>query len=216
MLLTMQQTATNSPQPSAADFAGLLAALTGSKPKQETAWNDAELADDVATLTYESALRTHSRYKAADLADWGTRAPAEPEPAAVTAQQPEPTAVSRAAEARPSRDLTTSADFSPVDSAHIEQDKKCASITIRMSKAECIQLRQRAAEARMSVSAYLRSCTFEAEALRAQVKEALAELKCASPHQPQIQPAPAHGNRRTWIGRMKSIMPPWRARQKAA
>ena len=85
-----------------------------------------------------------------------------------------------------------------------------------MSKAECDQLRQRAAEARMSVSAYLRSCTFEAEALRAQVKEALAELKCASPQQPQIQPATAHGSQRAWICRMKSIMPPWRGRRKAA
>jgi len=32
-------------------------------------------------------------------------------------------------------------------------------------------------EAGLTVSAYLRSCTFEAEALRAQVKEALAELR---------------------------------------
>ena len=66
----MQQTAANSTQPSAADFAGLLAALTGSKPKQETVWNDAELADDVATLTYENALRAHSRYKPVDPGDW--------------------------------------------------------------------------------------------------------------------------------------------------
>ena len=65
-------------------------------------------------------------------------------------------------------------------SAAIEQDRKCASITIRVSKAECEQLKRRAADAGLSMSAYLRSCTFEAEALRAQVKEALAELRRAN------------------------------------
>jgi citrate lyase subunit beta/citryl-CoA lyase len=58
----------------------------------------------------------------------------------------------------------------------IEGNKKCASITIRLSKTECDQLRKRAAQAGLTVSAYLRSCTFEAEALRAQVKDVLAAL----------------------------------------
>jgi len=57
---------------------------------------------------------------------------------------------------------------------------KEASITIRMSKAECAQLRKRAAEAGLTVSAYMRSCTFEAESLRAMVKEALAQLRSAA------------------------------------
>lgn len=48
-----------------------------------------------------------------------------------------------------------------------------------MSKKECEQLHARSAEAGLTISAYLRSCTFEAEALRAQVKEALAELRSA-------------------------------------
>jgi hypothetical protein len=54
---------------------------------------------------------------------------------------------------------------------------KSASITIRLSKAECAQLRKRAAEAGLTVSAYLRSCTFEAESLRALVKDTLAQLR---------------------------------------
>ena len=29
--------------------------------KPETAWNDSELAEDVATISYEQALRTHAR-----------------------------------------------------------------------------------------------------------------------------------------------------------
>jgi predicted DNA binding CopG/RHH family protein len=221
----MQQTATHSQPPSAADFAGLLAALTGSKPKQETPWNNAELADDVATLTYENALRAHSRYKPAEPADWGAVAPYElpealetpvdDEPAAVTSQQPQTAAVSRAGNTA-SRELVTPFVSKQVDSALLDRDRKCASITIRMSKAECVQLRQRAAEAGMSISAYLRSCTFEAESLRAQVKEALAELKCANPGKPPMKKPPARSNPHDWIGRMKGIIPPWRSRQNVA
>ncbi len=53
-------------------------------------------------------------------------------------------------------------------------------MTIRLSKAECARLRERAAEAGLTVSAYLRSCALEAEALRAEVKQALAELKAGA------------------------------------
>jgi len=63
---------------------------------------------------------------------------------------------------------------------------KSVSITLRVSPDEAGQLRLRAREAGLTVSAYLRSCTFEAEALRAQVKEALAELRQAS------VPPPSH------------------------
>ena len=55
--------------------------------------------------------------------------------------------------------------------------RKSASITLRLTAAEDDQLRDRATEAGMSVSAYLRSCAFEVETLRAQVKEALARMK---------------------------------------
>jgi predicted DNA binding CopG/RHH family protein len=69
------------------------------------------------------------------------------------------------------------------------QEKKSASLTIRMSLAECDQLKQRAAEAGLTVSAYLRSCTLEAESLRAQVKDALAAIRAATPQPPQPSPA---------------------------
>jgi hypothetical protein len=61
-----------------------------------------------------------------------------------------------------------------------ESDLRSASVTIRLSRAECARLHQRAAEAGLTVSAYLRSCAVEAEGLRAQVKQALAELKAGS------------------------------------
>jgi hypothetical protein len=61
--------------------------------------------------------------------------------------------------------------------AVLNRNQKCASITIRLSEAECAQLRKRAAEAGLTVSAYMRFCTFEAESLRALVKDTLAQLR---------------------------------------
>lgn len=52
-------------------------------------------------------------------------------------------------------------------------------VSIRLNAIESEQLRQRAAESGISVSAYMRSCVLEAEHLRAQVKHALAELRAS-------------------------------------
>ncbi|MGB6194484.1 MAG: hypothetical protein WBF42_18610, partial [Terracidiphilus sp.] len=57
--------------------------------------------------------------------------------------------------------------------------RRTSSVTMRMTEEECSQLHHRAAEAGLTVSAYLRSCAFEVETLRAQVKEALAHLNAA-------------------------------------
>lgn len=84
------------------------------------------------------------------------------------------------AHARPQRPANHRPEQHEPFTSTSERDRKCASITIRMSKAECDQLRQRAADAGLTISAYLRSCTFEAETLRAQVKDALAELRRAN------------------------------------
>ena len=46
---------------------------------------------------------------------------------------------------------------------HVERELRTASVTIRLSTAECARLHQRAAEAGLTVSAYLRSCMLEAE-----------------------------------------------------
>jgi hypothetical protein len=58
-----------------------------------------------------------------------------------------------------------------------------------MSKVECAQLHRRAEEAGLSVSAYLRSCTFEAESLRAMVKETMAQLRTAKAQPKLADPA---------------------------
>ncbi len=148
-------------EPSANGFAGLLASLAAPQ-KPSTSPLDDELADDIATISYEPALRTSA------------------------ARQPLPT------ETPAAQVSSAEAPSSPT-----RERLKTASITIRLSEAECGQLRQRAAEAGLSVSAYLRSCTLEVESLRAQVKETLVQFRQSSPTRSaaiapvQSQPSPA-------------------------
>ena len=54
-----------------------------------------------------------------------------------------------------------------------------AVVSIRLNDSEIERLRLRAAESGISVSAYMRSCVLEAEHLRAQVKQALAEMRAS-------------------------------------
>ena len=76
--------------------------------------------------------------------------------------------------------------------AALPPDRKRASITIRVSAAECAQLRSRAAESGMTVSAYLRSCTLEVESLRAQVKDAMSRMRAAAePRKPVASERPS-------------------------
>lgn len=129
-----------------ANFASLLTALTGMGKEPAEPWDMSELGEDVATITYEQALKTHRRVRSAEPFAKST----EPNSAGLTA--------------------TTEA----------KQVRKTASITIRLTANEQAQLQARAAEAGMSTSAYLRSCIFEAESLRAQVKTALAQMRAAA------------------------------------
>jgi hypothetical protein len=161
----------------------MLAALTAPAASPSPAWNNDDLADDVATLSYERALRNHGRYKSADTGDWASPQAADSKPRRSCGAFPSH-AASVAQLATLPAEPEWSEDAEP-RSAHgistmLDPNRRCASITIRLSKAEGEQLRRRAAEAGLTVSAYLRSCTFEAEALRSQVKETMAELRKAS------------------------------------
>ena len=156
---------------------GLLATLAAAKPTELPTWNDEELSPDVATLSYGSG-HTHARSIATDDRDNGP-AYAEAEPVRSNVMR-HSVALKR------------------------DRDRKCSSVTLRMSKAEGEQLRARAAEAGLTVSAYLRLCAFEAEALRAEVKEALAELRRAPA--PEAESArsveSSRGSRLGWLRRM--------------
>lgn len=207
----MQHATAPTPSPTSPSFAGLLAALAAPAQKSTPAWNDDDLADDVAILSYEHALRTHGRYRAAESDDRPFTQPPVPEPE--RSRDVPPAAAAQAAPPVPAEHAGDGTESRRLPFTHYEKNLKCASITIRLSEAECAQLRTRAAEAGLTVSAYLRSCTFEAELLRAQVKEALAELRSAASK--RMQPAPA-SSRRSWLEWLTRFRPHWSARQRMA
>jgi len=211
MLQVMQQPAPPAPSSTAASFAGLLAALTSPAPKAAPAWvrDDLgdDLEDDVATLSYERALRTHARYRPAAPSDEALTQVADPRPSSA----PRPPASAQAAAPAPTqtshqeREAFAAEDAEPVRLGHpsvpLGRDLKCASITIRLSQTECAQLHRRAAEAGLTVSAYLRSCTFEVESLRALVKDTMAQLRAATSAAKPGSANPARSFLRGWFGR---------------
>lgn len=71
--------------------------------------------------------------------------------------------------------------------------RKCVTISVRLSPADAKLLRRRANESELSVSDYLRSCVLEADQLRAQVKQVLAEMKTRTPEtSPLMSVQPLH------------------------
>jgi len=133
----------------ASTFANLLAALTGNSKRSNEIWDESALLDDVTTISYEQALRSHRRVPAAET---------------LTVYED------------PVNGASLAADTVPIAG----KKRKTASITIRVTESEQAQLHERAVAAQLSISAYLRSCVFEAESLRAQVKEALSQMKTVS------------------------------------
>lgn len=171
MLNAMQQPAQAQPSPGSSSFAGLLASLASPHQPENDAqfWSGSDLGEDVATISYESALRTHARYRPADRDEW-QKTPANNSVA--------DDAKASDAGIKPRREGAVAQKDSALPAGH-DGDLRRASVTVRLSKAEVDRLRQRAGEAGLTISAYLRSCTFEVEALRGQVKAALAELRPA-------------------------------------
>jgi predicted DNA binding CopG/RHH family protein len=210
--------------------------------KAAPAWNDDGLADDVATLSYERALRTHARYCASAPIDESLTQAADAEPIRLEKLLSEAGATAPQAEARPAAKLKPSENLDWAAKSSPESDRpqttpgernlKEASVTIRMSKAECAQLHRRAAEAGLTVSAYLRSCTFEAESLREMVRETLAQLrsatteakpansdpaKCKSavPEPAKLQPARPSWFRQA-VGWLSGLSIPWQGSRRVA
>jgi hypothetical protein len=147
-----------SPASAPSNFASLLARFAA-QPSGSA--NADGLADDVVSLSYEQALKAHARYRPSASLD-SLRAD---EFAATNSDLP--------ASPVPNEVIPLAAPSTP----GTHESRKSASITIRMSPAESEQLHARAAAADLTISAYLRSCIFEVESLRAQVKDALAQLR---------------------------------------
>lgn len=176
----MQSTAppTSSSLPSFAGFLAALAQPDRAATNRASTWSDELLAKDVATLSYEQALRAHARYHGDDLV-------AEPAEAALSVP---------VGSAQPEAALS-------VHSLPVRVLKE-ASITIRLSREEDAQLRKRAVEAGLTVSAYIRSCTFEAESLRALVKDTLTQFRTSGPHfQPELPNRRRRWSALFWHGR---------------
>jgi len=206
ILQNMPQAATTAPSPGSPTFAGLLAALAAPSPapaERPNAWGEDGLADDVATLSYERALRAHARYRPPEPGFPVVAKTVDQESARICAalpdEKPEATQEEPAQNAVPASAFAGRQSPTSVFSAP-DRNLKNASVTIRMSKAECAQLHRRAAEAGLTVSAYLRSCTFEAESLRAMVKETLAQLRTMHPEaKPSAASPPSRRGWREWL-----------------
>jgi hypothetical protein len=157
--------------------------MSAPSKRAEAAWNDDGLEQDVATLSYEHALRTHARYRRSDGDEPIAKKAVDPGLIRIREAFPAEMAESgRNTELRAAKGNSARAQREAGlvgDEVH-DRDLKRASITVRLSAAECAQLHRRANEAGLTVSGYLRSCTFEAETLRAQVKETLAELRAGT------------------------------------
>jgi predicted DNA binding CopG/RHH family protein len=162
-------------------------------------------------------MRAHSRFRAPDPGLRVVPQPADSEFLSiheVFPADPEP-----ASEAVPAPARTTLAVDAEPQSPHYtlkahDRQLKCASITVRLSKEECAQLRRRAAEAGLTISAYLRSCSVEAESLRAQVKDTLAQMRAESPKENQVAAPRGSGRWFDWLRRL--LWPRSRARRSIA
>ena len=69
-----------------------------------------------------------------------------------------------------------------------------ATLSLRVTEEEFARLRERAEESGISVSAYMRSCVLEVESLRAQVKQAMVEMRALSAAPVLNHPAALRGN----------------------
>lgn len=209
--IAVEQAATPAPS-----FAGLLASLAAqpqSGAVREPDWNEDGLADDIAVLSYEGALRSHGRPGQAGPGAVESRSSNAGDPAAFRKPPcPERNPHWKNSQATPiARPLSITEVEVPSPNA-LPRNLKRASITIRLSKAERAQLHARAAESGMTISAYLRSCTFEVESLRAQVKDALAKLRPGTIAEKSATPV----LRRSLLQRMTHIWPHSRTERQTA
>jgi predicted DNA binding CopG/RHH family protein len=199
MLQAMQQPAEISPSP---NFAGLLAALAAPTQKPSSPWAaervEDDLEDDFATLSYERALRAHTRYRPVVTADPSLPQSIDSDPLHLATDLEE--AAPKKLQPAPAQPEAAS----PPNKLS-ENHLKCASVTIRLSQAECAQLRKRAAEAGLTVSAYLRSCTLEAESLRAMVKDTLAQLRSGASAEKPAGSAAMHRSWFRWLARLLPV-----------
>lgn len=184
MLMSMQPSSSAAQSTTFRNFAGILTDIAA-KEKKPPARDMDFLEEDVACLSYEQALRSRTRFNSQPPS-------AEPRPSS-DAVVPRPQRLSNP-ESEIDEPLKPSASIAAVPSPK-QSDRRCSGVTVRLSARESEQLHLRAAEAGLTVSAYLRSCAFEVESLRAEVKSTLAQLRPAVESNPEsVHPV----TRRSW------------------
>jgi hypothetical protein len=201
MLEGMQQPASPETSSPSSTFAGLLATLSARPPggaERQPTWSDDGLADDVATLSYERALRAHARYRAPETGDQALTRPADAGTGGENEAIP-----AEACPAAPAGAQNAQSEAAREAAKAEGRNLKCSSITIRLSKAQGEELRQRAAEAGLTVSAYMRSCTFEAERLRELVRATLLQMRSERARESTEEPAHDRHGWRQWLGRWR-------------
>jgi hypothetical protein len=187
MLMSMQPSSSAASSTSSRSFAGLIAdfAAIGKKPPV----GDLDfLEEDVACLSYEQALRNRRSLRsvpplAETRLDSATMAPRTQ----YLAHQ----------EVDVKSGLNPRTPVEPAASPR-QPGRRCSSVTVRLSAPESEQLHLRAAEAGLTVSAYLRSCAFEVESLRAEVKSTLDKLRPESAPSEINPDAVTPVRRRSW------------------
>lgn len=182
---------------SSTSFSVLLSALTSRLPEQSTQEADAKLRDDVVSLSYEQALRTAARQRPFSVA---AAHDASAEPAAAPARDGK------------TQLLRSRADRFP-EGEPGQKNRMTCSITIRIDESENAELRARAAEAGLTMSAYLRSCIFEVDDLRTQVKQTLAQMRSAPTALGSAPTVPLQAPATGWRDR---IFPRWTMHRSAA
>jgi hypothetical protein len=187
MLLSMQPPTSAVPAISPRSFAGLLAAIALPDKTIQPESDLDEGDEDLASLSYEQALRSHTPFH----------------PVSAKSQPGLPPALDSLTSVRTADRRAVGAGSGPLGSTKpqgtntpLQSGRRCSSVTVRLSAPESDQLHLRAAEAGLTVSAYLRSCAFEVESLRAEVKTTLSQLR--SLNATKQEPIPS-GKLRSWL-----------------
>ena len=191
----MQTLAESSGAPSEASFTAMFSAFTSRPLAQNAQDPEFPFQDDVVSLSYEQALRSATRNRSLSPMPLCANSAGDTIPEQRVAQQKR--VQSQAADRRPS--------------AH--RMRMSSSVTIRLDEAEGKELRARAAEAGLTVSAYLRSCIFEVDDLRTQVKQTLAQMRTAPAPPASVPAIPLQAPSTGWRDR---IFPRWTMHRPAA
>jgi hypothetical protein len=138
--------------------------------------------DGIREVTYSSALHaSNSRRKVrTDLVLPAQEPTSIPKPARPQPRTPKPPPSRRKsspadAESGPQEDSA----LAPAKAAHSLQrpSNRVVSLSVRLAAEECALVKSRAADARLSVSAYLRQCVLDVDAMRIFVEKISAELR---------------------------------------